>query len=36
VTFAAEPDTGTSTGQVHVSATGFVVSGTYSGPHGTG
>jgi hypothetical protein len=36
VVFGLEADTGTSTGQVHVSATGFVVSGTYSGPHGTG
>jgi hypothetical protein len=36
VAFGLEADTGTSTGQVHVSATGFVVSGTYSGPHGTG
>jgi hypothetical protein len=36
VTFAAEADTGTSSGQVHVSATGFVASGTYAGPHGTG
>jgi hypothetical protein len=34
--FGAEPDTGSSTGQVHVSATGFVASGTYTGPHGTG
>jgi hypothetical protein len=31
--FGIEADTGTDTGQVHVSATGFVVSGTYSGPH---
>jgi hypothetical protein len=36
VFFGAEADTGTSTGQVLVSATGFVVSGTYTGPHGTG
>lgn len=36
VTFSAVADTGTSTGQVHVSATGFVASGTYTGPHGTG
>ena len=36
VVFGVEADTGTSTGQVHVSATGFVVSGTYAGPHGTG
>jgi hypothetical protein len=35
VIFGAEADTGTSTGQVHVSATGFVASGTYTGPHGT-
>jgi hypothetical protein len=35
LTFAVEADTGTSTGQVHVSATGFVVSGTYTGPHNT-
>jgi hypothetical protein len=33
--FGIEADTGTSSGQVHVSATGFVVSGTYAGPHGT-
>jgi hypothetical protein len=31
--FGIEADTGSSTGQVHVSATGFVVSGAYSGPH---
>jgi hypothetical protein len=36
IDFAATPDTGTSSGQIHVSATGFVVSGTYTGPHGTG
>jgi hypothetical protein len=36
VAFGLEADTGDSTGQVHVSATGFVVSGTYSGPHNTG
>jgi hypothetical protein len=36
VVFGLEADTGTDTGQVHVSATGFVVSGTYAGPHGTG
>lgn len=36
VTFGAAADTGTSTGQVHVSATGFVASGTYTGPHGLG
>jgi hypothetical protein len=35
VVFGVEADTGTSTGQVYVSATGFVVSGTYTGPHGT-
>jgi hypothetical protein len=33
VVFGLEADTGSSTGQVHVSATGYVVSGTYSGPH---
>jgi hypothetical protein len=36
VIFSAVADTGASTGQVHVSATGFVASGTYTGPHGTG
>lgn len=36
ITFSAVADTGASTGQVHVSATGFVTSGTYNGPHGTG
>jgi hypothetical protein len=36
IDFGAEADTGSSTGQVHVSATGFVASGTYAGPHGTG
>jgi hypothetical protein len=36
VAFGIEADTGTDTGQVHVSATGFVVSGTYAGPHNTG
>ena len=36
VIFSAVADTGASTGQVHVSATGFVTSGTYTGPHGTG
>jgi hypothetical protein len=36
VTFSAVADTGTSSGQVHVSATGFVASGTYTGPHGAG
>jgi hypothetical protein len=36
VAFDAVADTGTSSGQVHVSATGFVTSGTYTGPHGTG
>jgi hypothetical protein len=36
IDFGAEADTGSSTGQVHVSATGFVASGTYTGPHGTG
>jgi hypothetical protein len=36
IAFGADPDTGSSTGQVQVSATGFVASGTYSGPHGTG
>jgi hypothetical protein len=36
VDFDAVADTGTSTGQVHVSATGFVASGTYTGPHGIG
>jgi hypothetical protein len=35
VEFGLEADTGTDTGQVHVSATGFVASGTYTGPHGT-
>jgi hypothetical protein len=34
--FGIEADTGSSSGQVHVSATGFVVSGTYSGPHNGG
>jgi hypothetical protein len=34
IAFGADPDTGSSTGQVQVSATGFVASGTYSGPHG--
>jgi hypothetical protein len=33
VIFSSEADTGSSSGQVHVSATGFVVSGTYAGPH---
>jgi hypothetical protein len=36
VAFGATADTGSSSGQVHVSATGFVTSGTYTGPHGTG
>jgi hypothetical protein len=36
VDFGAEADTGSSTGQIHVSATGFVAGGTYHGPHGTG
>jgi hypothetical protein len=36
VIFGAEADTGTSSGQVHVSATGYVASGTYTGPEGTG
>ena len=36
VIFGVEADTGTSTGQVHVSATGFVASGIYTGPHGLG
>jgi hypothetical protein len=36
IAFGIEDDTGSSTGQVHVSATGFVASGTYGGPHGGG
>jgi len=36
IDFGAEADTGSSTGQVSVSATGFVASGTYAGPHGIG
>jgi hypothetical protein len=36
VTYGAEADTGTDTGQVLVSATGFVVSGTYAGPRAAG
>jgi hypothetical protein len=36
IAFGAAPDTGESTGQVHVSATGFVASGSYKGPHGNG
>jgi hypothetical protein len=36
IEFGATPDTGTDSGQIHVSATGFVASGTYTGPHGTG
>jgi hypothetical protein len=36
IAFGIEADTGSSSGQVHVSATGFVASGSYAGPHGNG
>jgi hypothetical protein len=36
IDFGIEADTGASSGQVHVSATGFVASGSYAGPHGNG